>query len=276
MTGITGAGAATAIPAHRGPRQGGCPHEPKPKPGPDHVPMPMPMPGPVPLPPRGRPPIPPPGHGTPPMAPPGMHGLSGGTTRDIARGILELYDRDHNGTISSDEAVRVQREYGGFNGGMIQVPGFGGHTVDVFSMTKLFIKADANRNGRVGVNELSKVLEGFDTGDRYRGVLHQMGGLEQLHGGLRKTAGDGRLSGSEFDRFMQVLGEQHVGSWQERTHGFGFKDDGFEFIGFDRNPPEVGLLGANTTRRPMPAPAVPQGPATDGAGDGVAAQPADD
>lgn len=220
--------------------------------------------------------MPPPG--MPPMAPPGMHGLSGGTTRDIARGIVELYDRDHSGTISSDEAVRVQREYGGFNGGMIQLPGFGGQSVDVFSMTKLFIKADANRNGRVGVNELSKVLQGFDTGDRYRGVLHQMGGVEQLHDGFRKTAGDGRLSGSEFDRFMQDLGEQHVGSWQEHSHGFGFKERGFRsggHEGFDATPPAARLRAAAAPLRPMPAPTVPQA-ATEGEGSGAAAQPAGD
>lgn len=272
MTALTGAGAAAAIPSQHYAPKGGCGHQPKP------MPMPLPGPGPVPLPHPEPMPMPHPDYGTPPMAPPGMYALSGGTTEEIARGIVELYDQDRSGTISAEEAVRVQRDHGGFNDGMIQIPskfGFGGGstTVDVFAMTKLLVKADTNHNGRVGINELTKTLKQFDTGDDYPSysLPHGPGGPggpeQHIKKPGAKTAGDGRLSGSEFDRFMMELGEQHIGSWQEPSYwgDYGF-DKGFPLPGPGVPPAVHGAArlqaGARTT-----APAAAAAPTADAAGE---------
>lgn len=199
MTAINAIGAAAPMPTQHHSPSGGCGNHPPaprpvPLPGPGLEPMPMPMPMPD-------------HHPAPPVGPPiGMQELRGESTRDIARGIINLYDGNRDGAISSEEAVRVQRDHGGFHGSPFQLPG--GHSVDVFAMTELFVKADANRSGRVGVNELTKVLSRFDTGDQYR----------QLTELRPPSEGDGRLTGSEFDNFMSQLGEQHVGSFDEPAY----------------------------------------------------------
>lgn len=179
MTTINAIGGAGAMPTQHYAPTGGCGHHPTPKP--PHLP--------------------------PPPAPPiGMHALGGGTTRGIALAIVRLYDGDRNGVISAEEAVRVQRDHGG----AIQLPGFADQTVDVFAMTKLFVTADADHDGRVGVSELSNVLERYDTGDTWS----MKGRFPGQH--LPIGVSDGRVAGSEFQRFMSQLGEQHVGSWRDR------------------------------------------------------------
>ncbi|MCB0880178.1 MAG: hypothetical protein KDC46_14490 [Thermoleophilia bacterium] len=129
-----------------------------------------------------------------------MWDLEGGSIRDIARGIITLYDQNGDGRVSGAEAVRVQRDNS--NGFW-----YGGTRVDVYSMTKLLFAADRNHNGMVGVGELTRHLRTFDTGAGWYGIR----GTKFGRGG----SGDGRLSGSEFSRFMQQSGEQHVAGWYE-------------------------------------------------------------
>lgn len=134
-----------------------------------------------------------------------MWDMSGRTTKDIASGIVRMYDQNRDGVVEASEAVRVLRspqQYGAIQGAMSHW--FGGQQVDVYSMTKLLFGADTNHNGKTGTHELQKLLGRFDTGDTWMwGRRHRPG------------ASDGRLSGSEFSAFMAKYGEQHVGSWRE-------------------------------------------------------------
>jgi hypothetical protein len=202
------AGAAIALPMPNTPPATGCGHgktppiTPAPVPAPQPYPMPDPYIGPV------------------PPAPPAndMWSLQGQSTKSIARGILEMYDADRNGTVSTDEAVRVERDYG--YGGQFYgtgFPGFGGTQVDVYSMTKLLFNADANKNGKVGINELSRHLRSFDTGDSWGMMVPDQLGKGGKPLGVNGK-GDGVISGSEFQRFMEKSGEQHIGSWQEPSY----------------------------------------------------------
>jgi hypothetical protein len=202
------------MPMPNTPRATGCGHGTAPPITPGPVPMPHPMPDPgiigpvLPAPPAND-----------------MWSLQGQSTKDIARGILDMYDADRNGTVSTDEAVRVQRDYG--FGGLYYghgFPGFGGAQVDVYSMTKLLFNADANKNGKVGINELNRHLRTFDTGDSWGSIPTQLPkGVKPVPGSNGK--GDGTLSGSEFQAFMQKSGERHIGSWQEPSY-YGY-DQGY-------------------------------------------------
>ncbi len=214
-----------------------------PLPPPDHgYPLPTPMPMPEPdyfNPPIGKPPI---GYPIPTKKPTNMWHLEGRSIRDIAKGIVAMYDQDGDGRVSAQEAVRVQRQHAkydgwyGYGGPRAQdlaaspatadlKPGmemqvhpdayprhfapFGGTQVDVYSMTQLLFSADRNHNGKVGVAELARHLRTFDKGDNW-----SQPPTSKNHK-APKTAGDGKLTGSEFAAFMTRSGEHHIGSWTE-------------------------------------------------------------
>ena len=170
-----------------------------------------------------------------------MQQLEGRSIRQIAEGIINLYDQDGDRRISAAEATRVQRQhdygfldygYGPENGlaaadagspgdlneldtFMHKAPPYYGPTrVDVYAMTKLLFAADANHNGKVGVAELARHLRTFDKGDSWNGAVLDKFGRKPV---VNRTAGDHRLTGSEFWSFMKTSGEQHVAGWTERN-----------------------------------------------------------
>jgi hypothetical protein len=216
---------------HRNPHQH-CGHRPVPPTGPGPFPdhLPPSGPGPMPFP---APPVP---GGYGPARPTTMQQLAGRSIGDIARGIIALYDADGNGRISADEAVRVQRQHG-MHG--LMIPGGGGTRVDVYAMTRLLVSADANGNGKVGVGELTRFLRRFDTGDNWSSKF-----------GVRTGAGDGRLTGSEFQRFMERAGERHVAGWNEPS--WGYKDPWYGWDSMYGHPRQARppLAAANATSTP--------------------------
>lgn len=134
-----------------------------------------------------------------PVYPPTMWDLQGSSISDISKGVLALYDRDGNGSISGKETTRtVTYDYG-----------WGYSYTETLSIDRLVKAADANHDGRLTSNELTRALRRFDTGDQYGNYDPALVGTLP-NKGRERTAHDGRLSGSEFSDMMNRVGEYNI------------------------------------------------------------------